>query len=133
MIVPDFPLEFAGLFPRKNFGIFREKIRYLPGNIRLKISNFFPRHTALKLHSSLFLSTFLCRNRHVPPNPAGPARPQPPSWPSTPSRPARPDPLWPSGPAPATKFFPGSVRGFSPRMRERGKKSVQKEKTHLLH
>ena len=62
----------------------------------------------------------------------------PPSRPGPPFLPSTPGPLQPSGPAPATEFFPQYLffsghTGFFTHLMERGKKSVQKEKTHVLH
>ena len=101
-------------------------------------TGFLSRQTGSKLHSGLFLCTFLCWNTHVPPPPP-PARhgPGPHFGPAShpcPALPARSGPLRPSGLVPATKFCPGSGHtGFFPLVRERGKNLVQKEKTHLLH
>ena len=76
-----------------------------------KNTGFFPRYSAPKRHSSLFLHTFLCRNTHVPP-PPGPARPRPPSRPGPPSRsgPLQPAPAQRSG----TFSFAGSAKATRP-------------------
>ena len=76
-----------------------------------KNTGFFPRCSAPKRHSSLFLRTFLCRNTHVPP-PPGPARPRPPSRPGPPSRsgPLPPAPAQRSG----TFSFAGSAKATRP-------------------
>ena len=128
-------------FPRKKSGILLEKSSTSRENL-VKITGFSPLQTALKWHSSIFLSTFLSRNTHVTP----PARPEPGQHPCPAplpchlARPCPPCPLWPSqvlhlqpnfSLSTVTVFFLRH-QGFFPCVRQRGKDSVQKEKTHLL-
>ena len=56
-IAPDFPLEFAGFFPRENPGK-RGKNPVLSGKVPVKNTGFFPRYSAPKRPSILFLRTF---------------------------------------------------------------------------
>ena len=143
MIAPDFPLEFAGFFPRKN-PVKRGGNPVPPGKNPVKNTGFSPRNSAPKRRSSLFLRKFYVGTRtSLRPGPSRPAILARPAIPARPVIPARPAiPARPSWPAPAQRsgnyfraqysFFPGHT-GFFPRVRERGKNSEQKEKTHLLN
>ena len=61
------------------------------GEIPVKNTGFFPRYSAPKRHSNLFLRTFLCINTHIPPPPGLP-------YPACP-HPARPHLAQPTRPA----------------------------------
>ena len=104
----------------------------------MKNTNFFPRKTGPKRHSSLFLCKVLCRKTHVPRPPARPwPGPGPPSRPGPPFRPGPPGPLRPSGPASAIEFFPPFFfpghTGLFPRVRKRGEKWYKSLKSKLLY
>ena len=77
----------------------------------VKNSSFFPKQTAPKLYSTLFIHTFLCILTRTSPSPSNPALPCLPSWtglalPSRPAPPGQHQPAQPGQPlAPANKFF----------------------------
>ena len=141
VIALDFPLEFAGFFPREKSQKTREKSGAFRENSGKK-SRFSPRYSAPKRHSILFLQTFLCINTHVPPRQGFPARPTPTR--PAPTRPVRPHPARPPPPGPpppgqlrpapppnfslSTDFFQGAT-GFFPRA---GTGIFPRAGTHLL-
>ena len=70
MIAQDFPLELARFFSRENPVILgKNPVPSWENPVKNTCHSFFPLQTAWKLHSSLFLRTFLCRNTHAPPPP----------------------------------------------------------------
>ena len=81
---------FTSIFPSGKSGKLREISRASRKKSGEKYC-FFPQQTALKLHSSLLIHTFSCRNTHVPPPSPCPARSLPPSLPG---------PLWSPYPCP---------------------------------
>ena len=70
----------------------------LSRKIPVKNTGFFPRYSAPKQHSILFLRTFLCMNTHVPSRQGCTARPTPTR--PAPTRPARPHPARQPPPCP---------------------------------
>ena len=131
VMAPDFPLEFAGFFPRKKSRKTREKFGAFRGKCGKKNTGFF---LAIQLRNCVLSYSYECfyvlTHTSPPPGllrPAHPTRPTPtrraPTWPA-PTRPAHPHParLHPARSSPLrhlqpnfslrTEFFPGATRFF---------------------